>query len=223
MHDVEGRHALVFAIAHELGNQLAGIRLEAHLLDEDLGAHGLARASLAIDSLAGQAGPWLALLRPLLAPPPPAAGRAGPDYAAVLEGVRRVLVDDGAGGRKIEVSIAEGAPEAHPAPDGLHPLLLAPVGPPEALPASRGPIRLSLDRRAGEAMLGCELLGDAFEGAAGAGDPAPIGPVPHGPALRGRTLAVALARRLAADVGGCVELAGDAERSRLTLILPLGA
>ena len=30
---------LVFAIAHEIGNHLGGIRLQAHLLDEDLDAH----------------------------------------------------------------------------------------------------------------------------------------------------------------------------------------
>ena len=61
MHDADRRFALAFAIAHEIGNHLAGIRLEAHLLDEALGARGLAKASLAIDSLAGQAAPLLAL------------------------------------------------------------------------------------------------------------------------------------------------------------------
>ena len=87
MHDTPTRHAIVFAIAHELGNHLAGIRLEAHLLDEDLGVRGLAKASLAIESLAGQAGPLLTLLRPLLGPD--SSRPLTVDWASLLESVKR--------------------------------------------------------------------------------------------------------------------------------------
>ena len=54
---------LVFAIAHELGNHLSGIRMQAYLLDPDLDARSLAEASITIDALAG---PLLSLVRPLL-------------------------------------------------------------------------------------------------------------------------------------------------------------
>ena len=37
---------LVFAISHEVGNHLGGIRLQAHLLDEELGAREMAAAMI---------------------------------------------------------------------------------------------------------------------------------------------------------------------------------
>ncbi len=205
MPDADARHALVFAIAHEIGNHLAGIRLEAHLLDEDLGPLGLARASLALDSMAGQAGPLLALLRPLLAPGSKRA--AGPSFAAVLDGVRRQLEDEGAGGRPIELEVAKDVEAAGPAFDGLHALVLALVGSPDALPAGKAPIRLRVGRRESGIEIACELPGEAFEGGA------------H--ALRGRPLAVAIARALVADVGGRVEVEAGAGCSRVVLRLPL--
>jgi len=214
--DTEVRHALVFAIAHEIGNHLAGIRLEAHLLDEDLGAPGLARASLAIDSLAGEAGPLLALLRPLLAPG--SRRTAGPSYAALLDGVVRQLESEGAGGRAIELSVASDAGEAGPAFEGLHPLLLALVGTPQDLPPGKAPISFALALRGGEIEIACELPGDAFVG----GDPwalAPGTPAGSSHGFRGRPLAVAIARVLVADAGGRVELESRAGRSRVSLRL----
>ena len=41
----ERARELVFAIAHEVGNQLGGIRMQAHLLDEGLEARAVAAAS----------------------------------------------------------------------------------------------------------------------------------------------------------------------------------
>lgn len=215
--DAEARHALVFAIAHEIGNHLAGVRLEAHMLDEDLGVAGLARASLAIDSLAGQAGPLLALLRPLLAPGSRRA--AGPSYAALLDGVARQLESEGVGGRAIELSIASDATTVGPAFEGLQPLLLALVGAPEDLPPGKAPISLSLALQGGEIEIACALPGEAFGGvdSGGRAAAAPTGPA-HG--LRGRSLAVAIARVLAADAGGRVELESRAGHSRAVLRLP---
>jgi hypothetical protein len=211
--DTDARHALVFAIAHEVGNHLAGIRLEAHLLDEDLGSLGLARASLALDSLAGQAGPLLALLRPLLAPR--AQRAAGPRYAALLDGVRRQLEDEGAGGRPVELEVAKGAEAAGPAFEGLHALVLALIGSPDTLPSGKAPIRLRVGRRESEVEIVCELPGDAFEGAVLHG-----GAEGGAPALRGRPLAVAIARALVADVGGRVAVEAGAGCSRVVLRLP---
>ena len=54
------RTELAFAIAHEVGNHLGGIRLQAHLLDENLDVRALAEASILIDGLAGRSGPLLA-------------------------------------------------------------------------------------------------------------------------------------------------------------------
>lgn len=221
MSDAESRHALVFALAHEVGNHLAGIRLEAHLLDESLGAAALARASVAIDALAGQAGPWLALLRPLLAPA--AARSTRVSVASVLDGVRRQLEEDGLGGHAVRVEIASDAAEVRIAFDGLHALLMVLVGSPETLPPGRAPITLGLASRAGavagagggEVEVVCELPGEAFgaDGGEGAGGQ---------PALRGRDLAVALARVLVADAGGGVDVESGAGRARVRLRLPRG-
>lgn len=208
MHDTAERHALVFAIAHEIGNHLAGIRLEAHLLDEELGVRGLAKSSLAIDSLAGQSGPLLALLRPLLAPSArPAPGAA---WAGLLEGVRRQLEDEGFGGRVVEVQIECDRDERGPAIEGLHALLLALVGSPDTLPSVTGPITLGLARREGALELACELPGEVFEGEAERGV--------H--SLRGRPLALAIARVLAEDAGGRVELHNAGNRARVSLLFP---
>lgn len=221
MPDAESRHALVFALAHEVGNHLAGIRLEAHLLDESLGAAALARASVAIDSLAGQAGPWLALLRPLLAPEPARTARVS--VASVLDGVRRQLEEDGLGGRAVHVEIASDAAEERIAFDGLHALLMVLVGSPETLPPGRAPIALRLASCAGavagagggEVEVVCELPGEAFGAAAGDG-------AGGQPALRGRDLAVALARVLVADAGGGVDVESGDGCARVRLRLPRG-
>ena len=210
MHDTPSRHALVLAIAHEIGNHLAGIRLEAHLLDEELGARGLAKASLAIDSLAGQSGPLLALLRPLLAPG--ARPTEGVTCARVLEGVRRQLLEEGTAGRAIELEIADAA-SGSLAIEGLHSLLLALVGLPESSLEADGPIRLRLDRSGSEIELVCELPGEPFREALAQGDS-------H--LLRGRALAVAIARTLVADAGGVVDVQVESGRSRVVLRLPSG-
>ncbi|MFO0688751.1 MAG: hypothetical protein U0900_08585 [Myxococcota bacterium] len=222
MHDADRRFALAFAIAHEIGNHLAGIRLEAHLLDEALGARGLAKASLAIDSLAGQAAPLLALLRPLLSPGARRAG--GGTLASVLDGVRRQLEEEGAAGHPLAVAVGAGVEGAVSPIEGLHALIVALVGPPEALASGAAPIALRVERAGGALVLSIGLPGEAFveaaaeaaaaEGAGGAGTGS------RGAALRGRALALALARVLVADAGGAVEVGGGEGRSWVALRLP---
>lgn len=213
MSDAESRHALVFALAHEVGNHLAGIRLEAHLLDDSLGAAGLARASVSIDSLAAQAGPWLTLLRPLLDPGAAAGSRAS--IAGIVDGVRRQLAEEGLGGRAVEVEIANDAVAEVAAFDGLHALLIVLVGSSQTLPPGRAPIALRLASQADGIEVVCELPGDVF---ASAGEDGAGGQ----PALRGRDLAVALARILVADAGGRVDVESGNGCSRVRLRLPRG-
>ena len=57
---------LVFALCHEISNLVAAIRLQAHLLDEELDARGLAVSSLEIDDLSARCAALLALVRPVL-------------------------------------------------------------------------------------------------------------------------------------------------------------
>ncbi|MEZ4332812.1 MAG: hypothetical protein R3F35_13705 [Myxococcota bacterium] len=220
MSDPNPRHALVFALAHEIGNQLAGIRLEAHLLDESLGPAGLARAALAIDGLAGQAAPLLALLRPLLAPEARRIGAAS--CAGVLEAVRRELEAEGTGGHPIVLDVAADADRDAPAIEGLHALLRALIGAPGDLRPPRQAIRLGLVRAGRGVAVVCDLPGDVLADAVGSGEGAGGGgraPLPAH-ALRGRPLAWAVARLLVEDAGGRIELAVGAGRSRVVLQLP---
>lgn len=208
MYDADQRHALVFAIAHELGNHLAGIRLEAHLLDESLGARGLAKASIAIDSLAGQSGPLLALLRPLLSP---AARRPGiGTLANVLDGVRRELEEDGTAGRGVELRVAADAASAPAFFEGLHALLVALVGAPAG---SR--IALALAREPSGLVLRIERSDGVYVEAAD--ELAQDGGRLDG--LRGRALVLALGRVLIEDAGGRLETGGSADRSWVALSL----
>ena len=92
---------LAFAIAHEVGNHLGGIRLQAHLLDDELGAREMAEASVLIDALAGRSGPLLALLRPLLSDDWRRAG--GDSWAGVLGRVAQQIEDEGTRGVRFEV------------------------------------------------------------------------------------------------------------------------
>jgi len=82
---------LAFAIAHEVGNHLGGIRLQAHLVDEDLDVRELAAASILIDGLAGRSGPLLALLRPLLSDDWKPAGNS--TWAHILGRVQKQIED----------------------------------------------------------------------------------------------------------------------------------
>lgn len=216
MHDTAARHALVFAIAHEIGNHLAAIRLEANLLDEDHGAVALARSALAIDGLAGRAGPLLALLRPLLEPG--TGGGRGIACARVLEGVKRQLDEEGTGGRGIELAIDARAGALPAAIEGLHALLIALVGPPDELPTDAGPIVLGAEAEARGLAIVCELPGQALAGEAAL--EAAAGAAGVGSSLRGHALALAMARALAAEVGGSVASEARGHRSRAVLRLP---
>ena len=86
---------------------------------------------------------------------------------------------------------------------------------PQTLPPGRTPITLRLASRADEIEVVCELPGEAFgaDDDGGAGGP---------PALRGRDLAVALARVLVADAGGGVDVESGDGRARVRLRLPRG-
>jgi hypothetical protein len=216
MQDTELRHALVFAIAHEIGNHLAGIRLEAHLLDEDLGVSGLARSSVAIDAGASQAGALLGLLRPLLAPTARRSlGGTSGTCLATLEGVRRQLEEEGLAGHRVELEIRSEDAGRAPAFEGLHALLVLLVGLPETLATGLGPISLHIDRADGEIVIGCGLPGRALAYARATGA-ATVDPR----TLRGRELAVAVARVLVGDAGGAVAVDEEAGRSRIAMRLP---
>lgn len=199
---------LVFAISHEVGNHLGGIRLQAHLLDEELGAREMAAASVLIDDLAGRSGPLLALLRPLLSDDWRGAG--GVDWASVLGRVARQIEDEGTRGISFEVAGDLDTPIEAPDHDWLHPLLIVLIQ--ATLEHLTGGsrevgVRLVLAEEASGARLALEDQGAEED-------------LSDGAALRGRPLAVAIARELVERAGGRVETARDGETTSVSLVFP---
>ena len=184
---------LACAIAHEVGNHLGGIRLQAHLLDDELDARAMAEASVLIDGLAGRSGPLLALLRPLLSDDWRRAGDAS--WASVLGRVVQQIEDEGTRGVRFEVAGTLDTEIPAPDFDWVHPLLIALVEATLAHVAERGSagrVRLELVEDDGAARLDVVDDGEAEDLSAEA-------------ARRGRPLAVALARELVERSGGRVE------------------
>lgn len=206
---IEAADALVFAIAHEVGNHLGAIRLQAHLLDEDLDTRGLASASMLIDDLAGRAGPLLSLLRPIL----DRGARLGASRGRWSDVVARALHEvqaDGVRGVALETKGVAEAVLPAPGCDWLHPLLvmlLASTVTHLADGPERGTLRLALASwRDGTALV---LTDDG-----------PAEALSAQAALRGRPLAVAIARALIGRVGGEVEALRVGDETRVTLRFP---
>lgn len=200
----------MFAIGHEIANHLGAIRLQAHLLDEELGPRALAEASVAIDGLAGRGTPLLALLRPILAttttPTPTPAGDAGDRWSDVLGRIRREVEDEGT--RAVRFELEQSAEATAPAPgvDWLHPLVMALVQATLAHMHPRGAIRLALEIDAGRREQSLLLEDDGAEEDCSAAAP-----------LRGRPLVLAIARLLLGGIGGRVEASRE-RKTRLRLV-----
>jgi len=207
--DLETRRQLVFAIAHEIANHLGAIRLQAHLLDEELGPRALAEASVAIDGLAGRGTPLLALLRPILAATAPAADHGDRGrWSDVLSGIRREVEDEGTRSVRFELEPPADPAALAPGVDWLHPLVMALVQATLAHVDARGAIRLALEADDGGREQTLLLEDDGAEEDCAAGTP-----------LRGRPLVVAIARLLLGGIGGRVE-AGREKTTHLRLVFP---
>jgi C4-dicarboxylate-specific signal transduction histidine kinase len=184
------RVALVTAVAHEVGNLLAAVRLSAHLLPHAPEARERARGARQIEQLAAQAGEMLAQLRPLLAS---RRGRPGAIAAGeLLEGVRRALAD-GPGAERLEVKPApRGLPDLRADADALlHVLLTLARGALEAAPADKVTLRV---RRSGRSV--AFDLEDSGR---------PIEVTPRAAVPGGRALALRLAHAALRPDGGSVE------------------
>jgi K+-sensing histidine kinase KdpD len=195
---------LVFSIAHEVGNHLGAIRLQAHLLDEDLSALELARASVLIDGLSATAGPLLALLRPLLTEEDVAASGRMIRWQQVLTGVVQQLLDDGTQGTELVLEPLADSSAIAPDVAWLHPLLVALVGATIAHAGASARVALKLEEQAGGAW--CWILDD--------GEEEPLG---ADAASRGRALVVAIASCLLERAGGRVEAERVASQTRVGL------
>jgi signal transduction histidine kinase len=203
----DSRSALQVAVAHEVGNLLAAIRLSAYLLPA-AEARERARGARQIEQLAAQAGELLAQVRPLLAD-----SRAGAAVAPaeVLEGVRRALAD-APGNERLEVKAApRGLPDVRVDPDALHHALLT---------LARGALEAASD--GGRVVLRAGRSGRriAFE-IADTGRP--FEPPPARALPRGRALAVRLADAALRPEGGAAELRAGRGGTRVRVLAAAAA
>ncbi len=202
---------LAFAIAHEIGNHLGGIRLQAHLIDEELDARSLAEASIAIDEMAGRSGPLLTLLRPLLSEDWRAS--RGEPWSSLLGRVLQQIGDEGTRGVRVELEPLADDGLAAPALEWLHPLLIALVGATIAHAGGRASVLIALESREGATALILEDDGEEEDLSAEA-------------AYRGRPLALAIARELVGRAGGRVDALRcsqeGSDRTRVEMVFPIG-
>lgn len=196
---------LVTAIGHEVGNHLNGIRLQAHFLDEDLDVRALATSSVEIDALAGRAGALLALLRPVLKERP---GVAAPvHWMTLLVELQKKLGEEGTRGIPIEIGFPETEDLLATGVDGFHSLVDALVSATlERLEPSR-PLRIRVEPREKECALVIEASGsgDDLSGQGG---------------LRGRSLVLAIGRRLMSRSEGRIEVVASDSSTTIGLVLP---
>jgi hypothetical protein len=196
---------LVFALCHELGNLLAGTRLEASQLDSGVGAAELVAAAERISEVSARAGSLLALIRPLLAPD--ALVALPTDPLDVLDGLRRGL-DESCDARVVIVlkSAAE-LPDVDLASETLYHLLLTAIFLGLEAGGPEGRVRVFAEAALGRVAFLVE-------------DEGPPGDFPEPPELRGRPLTHEIARTLLATLGGRFEVSRHEDRTRVAFEFP---
>jgi len=111
----------VVALAHEVGNLLAAIRMSAHLLPAG-GEREREAAAAELERWVAHAGELLALARPIVGAS--RAGRTRVSVAEVLAGVGHVLLEPGELSGPLEISAApRGVPDLRVDLDALHHVL----------------------------------------------------------------------------------------------------
>jgi signal transduction histidine kinase len=113
---------LIFAVCHEIGNMVAAVRLQAHLLDDDLVPKQLAKTSVEIDDLSARMSAMLALVRPLMSQP--RSEPTGVQPLTIFAAVQQALDDYGGRGMTLDVICESDLPGIVTDPDVMHHLLL---------------------------------------------------------------------------------------------------
>jgi hypothetical protein len=196
---------LVFPLCHELGNLLAGTRLEASLLDAGMGAAELAAAAERISGVSARAGSLLAMVRPLLAPD--AAAALPTDPLEVLDGLRRGLDESCDARVAIVLKSAAELPDVDLAPEVIHHLLLTAIFLGLEAGGPDGRVRVFAEAVAGRVAFLVE-------------DEGPPDDFPEPPELRGRPLTHQIARTLLATLGGRLEVSRPEGRTRVAFAFP---
>jgi len=196
----------VFALCHEIGNLLAGARLEASLLDPGAGATELAKAAERISEVSARAGSLLAQVRPLLAPD--GAVVLPMDPLDVLDGLRRGL-DESCDARVVIVlKSAAQLPDVDLAPEVLHHLLLTAIFLGLEAGGPKGRVRVFAEAAGERVAFLVEDEGRLDDSS----EPSE---------LRGRPLTHEIARALLARLGGSFEVSRSEGRTRVAFAFPI--
>jgi len=189
---------MVFAICHEVGNLLAGIRLHGELRDPGSGRR--------VAGLSARAGSLVSLVRPLL--DADGADPRGYDPVRVLEGARASLDDPDDPRLALAARAAGELPPVRVDGEVLHHLLVSEV------------LASLEDLAAGERLeVGARLDGDRVVLSLVGGPPEPApGPDER---LAGRALCQVLAGELLGRTGGSVRVDAHGGRRRVALALPV--
>ncbi len=199
---------LVFAMCHEISNLVAAVRLQAHLLDEDLGARGLAVASLEIDDSSARSSALLALVRPVLSDP---KGDPPPiDADAIAFGLERALEDYGRRGVELTIDSSRELPKVKADPEVIHYLLLIHIYNAMETVGSGGNVGVRFEARSDEVAFIVEESGEEDE--------------EHlhwqQGSLRGRTLSCAISDYVLGKRGGRIAVSRQDERTRTEICTP---
>jgi two-component system sensor histidine kinase BaeS len=202
------RQRLLVALAHEVGNLLAAVRLSAHLLPHAAEPRERARGARQIEHLAAQAGELLAQVRPLLAT---ARSKTAVAPGEVLEGVGRALADAPGFEKLALLAAARALPDVRVDPDALLQALLA---------LARG--ALDAAPEGGSVTLGARRTGrhvvfELADGGRGIEQP------PKGALPRGRALAVRLADAALRRDGGRADAASRGGTTRVRVFVAVAA
>jgi nitrogen-specific signal transduction histidine kinase len=199
---------LVRALCHDVGNLLAGVRLSAHLLSNDIAETDRLSLSGDIEDLAAQAGALLAQVRPLLAGATLARVPVSP--AEVLIALSRALKERKTEGATLSITRGGKLPDVRVDPDALyHMLLLLVRGSLEAV-APDGGVRVSGKHQGRRVIL--SVTDD--------GRPLDLDEIRCGPTPTGRELTFRVADAVLRLMGGRATAELQRRGSRIDLFLP---
>lgn len=203
--------APLFALCHEMGNLVGAIRLQTHLLDQEMTPRDLVVARSEIDVLGARVSALLALVRPLEDSGVDfdgTASRPGDVLAVVEHGLETLLVPG------VEVEFDRGGDGA-PMPvdrNALQALVTSFVhlAVEQVRPAGR--VRVTVDRSNARVALVIEDDGPID---------APLAAWRDEP-LRARTLVAAIGERILSGSGGGLDTASSSQGSRVAIWVPEG-
>jgi signal transduction histidine kinase len=190
---------LVFALGHEIANLLAATRMHTHLIDSDTSPAELANVAATIGELSSRMGSLLSQIGPLLSSTSETPYPVNP--AAVLDGLQRD-VDESCDERvHVDTGSAAGLPSAAIDSNALHHILLTLIY--QALEESEpaGSVGVAVSASGGSLVF--TVSGES--------------PIEEdvGAALRGRTLAHAVAEAILRERGGQIETRSSGDDSRV--------